>query len=124
MCSALCVTRQGRCARRPRGPSGRDLRDAGLAGETSGVHEASRRIYGAPKVFAELRRSGERTSRKRVARIVRENGRAGTTRGRAKRPKGDTVNLLFANRDCGGNPGPNPSYATSPKSLRYCMGLL
>ncbi|WP_368286112.1 hypothetical protein, partial [Enorma massiliensis] len=25
--------------------------------------------------------------------------------------------------DCGGNPGPNPSYATSPKSLRYCMGL-
>lgn len=27
-------------------------------------------------------------------------------------------------RDCGGNPGPNPSYATSPKSLRYCMGLL
>lgn len=26
--------------------------------------------------------------------------------------------------DCGGNPGPNPSYATSPKSLRYCMGLL
>ena len=25
---------------------------------------------------------------------------------------------------CGGNPGPKPSYATSPKSLRYCMGLL
>ena len=26
--------------------------------------------------------------------------------------------------DCGGNLGPNPSYATRPKSLRYCMGLL
>ena len=26
--------------------------------------------------------------------------------------------------DCGGNLGPNPSYATKPKSLRYCMGLL
>ena len=27
--------------------------------------------------------------------------------------------------DCGGDPGPNPSYAASrPKSLRYCMGLL
>ena len=26
--------------------------------------------------------------------------------------------------DCGGNPGPNPSYAARPKSLRYCMGLL
>ena len=26
--------------------------------------------------------------------------------------------------DCGGNLGPNPSYAARPKSLRYCMGLL
>jgi hypothetical protein len=25
---------------------------------------------------------------------------------------------------CGGNPGPKPSYATGPKSLRYRMGLL
>ena len=32
--------------------------------------------------------------------------------------------VLLSERDCGGNPGPNPSYATSPKSLRYCMGLL
>ncbi|WP_240307317.1 response regulator transcription factor [Collinsella phocaeensis] len=37
----------------------------------------------------------------------------------------DTVNAFFTNRDCGGDPGPNPSYAASrPKSLRYCMGLL
>lgn len=32
--------------------------------------------------------------------------------------------VSLAERGCGGNPGPNPSYATSPKSLRYCMGLL
>lgn len=88
MRSALGVTRQGCYARRSRGPSGRDLRDAELAGEISEVYEASRRIHGAPKVFAGLRRRGERTSRKRVARIMRENGRAGTTRGCAKRPKG------------------------------------
>ena len=80
MCSALGVTRQGYYARRSRGPSGRDLRDAELAGEISEVYEASRRIYGAPKVFAELRRRGERTSCKRAARIMRENGWAGTTR--------------------------------------------
>ena len=88
MRSALGVTGQGHCAWRSRGPSGRDLRDAELAGEISEACEASRRIYGAPKVFAGLRRRGERTSRKRVARIMRENGRAGTTRGCAKRPKG------------------------------------
>lgn len=26
--------------------------------------------------------------------------------------------------DCGGDLGPNSSYAARPKSLRYCMGLL
>ena len=87
MCSALGVARQGYYARRSRGPSGRDLRDAGLAGEISEVHEASRRTCGAPKVFAEPRRRGGRASRRRVARIMRENGRAGTTRGCAKRPE-------------------------------------
>jgi hypothetical protein len=30
--------------------------------------------------------------------------------------------LNLTTRDCGGNPGPNPSYAAKPKSLRYCMG--
>ena len=88
MCSALGVTRQGHYAWRSRGPSRRDLRDAELASMIAEVHEASRGVYGAPKVFAELRRRGERTSRKRVARIMRENGRAGATRGCAKRPKG------------------------------------
>lgn len=88
MRSALGAAGQGCCARRSRGPSGRDLRDAELAGEISEVCEASRRVCGAPKVFAELRRRGERTSRKRVARIMRGNGWAGTARGCAKRPKG------------------------------------
>lgn len=88
MCSAPGVTRQGYYAWRSRGPSGRDLRDAEPAGEISGACEASRRICGAPEVFAELRWRGERTSRKRVARIMHENGRAGATRGCARRPKG------------------------------------
>lgn len=88
MRSALGVTRQGYCARRSRGPSGRDLRDAEPAGEISGVYEASRRICGAPKAFAGLRRRGERASRERAARVMRESGRAGATRGRAKRPEG------------------------------------
>lgn len=89
MCSALGVARQGCCARRSRGPSGRDLRDEELAAMISEVREASRGIYGAPKAFQELRKAGVRTSRKRVARIMRDNGWAGATRGCAKRPKGE-----------------------------------
>lgn len=87
MCAALHVTRQGYHAWRKRPPSAHDLRDAELAAAISEIYAASRGIYGAPKVFAELRRSGERTPRKRVARIMRDNGWAGTTRGGARRPR-------------------------------------
>lgn len=89
MCAALRVTRQGYHAWRKRPPSARDRRDAELAAKIAEVYEASRGIYGAPKVFAELRRAGVRTSRKRVARIMRENGLVGTARGRARRPGGE-----------------------------------
>ena len=88
MCSALKVTRQGCYAGRSRGPSARDERDAEPASRISEIYAASRGTYGAPKVLAELGRSGERTSRRLVARIMRENGLSGTARGCARRPKG------------------------------------
>ena len=88
MCAALKVTRQGYHPWKRRPPSAHDERDAELSEKISAIYAASRGIYGAPKVFAELRRAGVSTSRKRVARIMRENGWAGTTRGCAKRPKG------------------------------------
>ena len=75
------------------GESGRRARTtcatAELAAAISEIYTASRGIYGAPKVFQELKKAGVRTSRKRVARIMRDNGWAGTTRGCAKRPKGE-----------------------------------
>lgn len=88
MCAALKVTRQGYYAWRKRPPSTHDLRDAELAAKISEIYGASRGNYGAPKAFAELKRAGDRTSRKRVARLMRDNGMVGTTRGRARRPKG------------------------------------
>lgn len=89
MRSALKVTRQGCYAWRGRPPGARGRRDAGLPAKISEICAASRGVYGAPKVFAELRRAGVRTSRKRAARLMRENGRAGTARGCARRPKGE-----------------------------------
>lgn len=61
---------------------------AELAGKISEIYAAGRGVHGAPKVLAGLKRAGESTSRRRAARIMRENGWVGTTRGRAKRPKG------------------------------------
>lgn len=89
MCSALKVTRQGCCAWRGRPPGARGRRDAELPAKISEICAASRGVDGAPKVFAELGRAGVRTSRKRAARLMRESGRAGTTRGCARRPKGE-----------------------------------
>lgn len=89
MCSALKATRQGCCAWRRRPPGARGRRDAEPSAKVSEICAASRGAYGAPKVFAELRRAGVRTSRKRAARLMRENGRTGTTRGCARRPKGE-----------------------------------
>lgn len=89
MCSALKVTRQGYYAWRGRPPSARGRRDAEPSAKISEIYAASRGVYGAPKVFAELGRAGVRTSRERAARPMRENGRTGTTRGCARRPKGE-----------------------------------
>lgn len=89
MRSALKVTRQGCYAWRRRPPGARGRRDAELSAKISEIYAASRGVYGAPKVFAELRRAGVRTPRKRVARLMRENGWTGTTRGCARRPKGE-----------------------------------
>ena len=58
MCAALHVTRQGHRAWRKRPPSAHDLRDAELAAAISEIYTASRGTYGAPKVFAGLRRYG------------------------------------------------------------------
>lgn len=76
MCPALGAAGRGHCAWRRRGPSARDLGDAELARLISEVYESSGGIYGAPKVHMELLRRGFRTSRRRVARLMRDNGRS------------------------------------------------
>lgn len=88
-CAALGVTRQGYYAWKARPASAHDRRDEELARLISQVREESRGHYGAPKTHARLRQMGFATSRKRVARIMRERGWSGTTRGCARRPKGE-----------------------------------
>lgn len=78
------------CARRSGRPGGATA-PGGAGGRAPAISEAcesSGGIYGAPKAHMEPRRRGLRTSRRRVARIMRDDGRSGTTRGRARRPKG------------------------------------
>ena len=89
MCAALKVTRQGYYAWKSRPPSAHAMRDEELSVAISQVRDEVRGIYGAPKTFMRLRALGVRTSRKRVARIMRERGWRGVTRACAKRPSGE-----------------------------------
>ncbi|WP_443216918.1 IS3 family transposase [Saccharothrix sp. ALI-22-I] len=58
------------------GPSARRRQDADLAEQIVAIHDESRGTYGAPRVHAELRTRGHRHSCKRVARLLRQAGRA------------------------------------------------
>ena len=64
---------------------------------------------------------GSRTAASNNTRRSRRGPRSGTAP-----PMGGVFSqACLSVWDCGGNLGPNPSYAASrPKSLRYCMGLL
>lgn len=74
MCRVLRVSRAGYYAwrTRPVGPRTRETRQLLTAIRAS--WERSRRNYGSPRVYEDLRAQGWRVSRKRVAKIMRQNG--------------------------------------------------
>lgn len=74
MSRVLSVSPAGFYAWRKRGPSARVAADERLRVEVRAVHRTSRRTYGAPRVHEELRAQGTRVARKRVARLMREDG--------------------------------------------------
>ena len=71
MAGLLCVSRSGYYAWRGRGASARARADERLQVGIAAAHAASRGTYGAPRIRAELAARGFRTSRKRVARLMR-----------------------------------------------------
>jgi hypothetical protein len=80
MCRVLKVSRSAYyawCA----GPSHRDVEDAYLINVIRDIHLGSRRTYGAPRIHGELADDhGIRCGRKRVARLLRQEGIVGVER--------------------------------------------
>jgi putative transposase len=72
LCSVLGVSRAGYYAWKHRPASARQRRDDELLSEIRAIHAESKGTYGWPRIHAELRHRGVRTSRKRVARLMRQ----------------------------------------------------
>lgn len=68
------VTRNGYNSWKRRGKSDRVIEDERLYKLIKKIFDDSHGIYGSPKVYQVLRQQGVRIGRKRVARIMRENG--------------------------------------------------
>lgn len=65
MAKTLGVSRSGFYAWSSRSPSARSMADGDLTGRIKTIHQASRQIYGAPRVHAELADAGIHVGRKR-----------------------------------------------------------
>jgi putative transposase len=80
ICRTLAIAPSTYYAAKSRPPSARTLRDAELKPEISRVHSENLEVYGARKVWRQLRREGCDVGRDRVARLMAELGLCGATR--------------------------------------------
>jgi len=85
MCEVLEVSVSGFYAWRKREPSQHSREDAKLGQQVKAAFQASRQVYGSPRIHAELKALGVACARKRVARLMREQGLS------AKPPRHRTV---------------------------------
>jgi transposase InsO family protein len=74
LCSALGVSRSGYYAWAGRPPSMRAVADAKLVPVIRACYAKSRATYGSPRILRDLRALDYRVARKRVARLMRQEG--------------------------------------------------
>jgi putative transposase len=99
MARVLGVSESGYHAWRCRSPSARAVEDKMLLKRVRTVHATSRETYGSPRIHAELRATGSRHGRKRIARLMR----AAALTGASRRRKGVTT----TRRDKNARPAPD-----------------
>jgi putative transposase len=74
LCRLMGVSSSGYYASQARPASSHARRDQELSEQIATVHRESKRRYGSPRVHADLKASKVHVGRKRVARLMRENG--------------------------------------------------
>ncbi len=74
LCRAVGVTRGGYWSWLRRRPGPRQQADVMLLADIRRIHKDKRRVYGSPRIHAQLQKEGHRCGRKRVERLMRANG--------------------------------------------------
>jgi putative transposase len=86
LCELFEVAPSGYYRWKQRGPSARRRHDAVIAKQIAAFHKASRGAYGAPRIIVDLKEAGIRTSKRRCARLMREQGLRGRKK-HSRRPR-------------------------------------
>jgi transposase InsO family protein len=73
----LGISRSGYYAWRKRKPSQRAQNNQALMDHIRRIHKQSRKAYGSPRVYAQLKKQGYSCTKKRVARLMRQDGLKG-----------------------------------------------
>jgi len=128
LCELFEVAPSGYYRWRQRRPSARQREDAAIAVKIAAAHRASRRTYGAPRILADLREEGTRTSKRRCARLMREQGLKGKKKHRRKPRTTDSrhtkpvaENLIALRPD---PTGPNQCWLTDITYIETAEGWL
>ena len=113
MCELVEVPRSSFYAFVDHRPSARELADEVLLETIREIHRRSRGTYGVPRVYGQLRRTGHRVARSRVARLMRSNNLVGAHASKKwRRGRPDAAALSIC------------SNATSQRPLRTSGGSL
>jgi len=97
LCRILAVSRSGYAAwhqRQRQAPALRQQAEAQLMLHIRAAHRKGRSYYGSPRVYDELREQGIVTSRKRVARLMKQAGLVGRSRRRRRLSTTDSRHAL------------------------------
>ena len=86
MCRVLDLSPSGYYAWLDREPSARAKRDEELTERIQTVWRENRRVYGRPRIYADLKEAGERVGEKRVGRLMKQAEIVGASR-RRRGPK-------------------------------------
>jgi len=131
MCEVLKVSRSGYYVWRSRQPSMRQKENEELLRRIRAIHAQSRRLYGSPRIRAELTAQGFRCGKNRVARIMKDHAvRAEVKRRRFRRTTDSrhayalAANLLLGKRQTEGVWASDMTFVPTSEGWLYVAAVM